>query len=66
MEGAAEEPASEVTAQDVMSAMHAHIEKHGAPNTLPVLEKHGAGAKSFKQIQPEHYAAVHAALTAGL
>lgn len=44
----------------------AHIAKHGADKTMAVLEQHGAGAKSFKQVPTELYGAVYAALQAEL
>lgn len=55
------------TADMVMKAMQAHIEKHEAVKTLGVIEANTSnGAKSFKQIAADDYGRVHAALQAEL
>lgn len=60
------EGTAQVDYATLAAAGTAHIAKHGADKTMAVLEQHGAGAKSFKQVPTESYGAVYAALQAEL
>jgi hypothetical protein len=58
--------AVELTLADVETKGREHVKAKGAPATMEIIKTHAAGATSFKQVKPEHFAAVHAALVADL
>lgn len=63
-EVAAEAKPGALTLADVEAVGRQAFEKIGAAATQALIIEHGGGAKAFKVVEPQHFAALHAALSA--